>query len=857
MKYTIIRILLFIGLLTPGIAHSQIVNFVQYGVENGMAQSQVECIAQDDLGQLWIGTPSGLSKYDGNEFINYSKDDSLAEDWITAAFNDSRGNMWFGHWGGSITKWDTATQDFKSIKIESFNSYQQVSSFVEDTVNGILYFSTIGSGLFAYDLDSNNIRRIKLSEDKKSKFIVALYVDDEHIWIGTETNGIYVLNLQQLADGSTVSSVHLTEEHGLSSNFITDFTIFDNHFWVSTKKGLTVFPTAAIRSSYGGSVDKMDVVYFNEEEVLGTNRTSCLQIDNEGNLWIGTENQGVIKCVPTDGEYAFRNYGVQQGLSFYNVKALFLDRENSLWIGTDVGINQYISDYFLLYNEELGITNNIVWSITPDREGNIWLGTNEGVSQLINADNIDNDELTVGKYNIDLLSEVPVLATFQDSEGTIWFGTSGGNLFKRTVSGQYERVKIEARLKDVIYSITEDKENNIWLGTRNGAVKLDRKTSKLSLFTEEDGLGGNNVYKVLCGKDGTLWFAVLGGNLTSFSNDSFKIYGPEQGLNSKFVLSMTEDTDGNLWFGCYTGGLFKYDGKTFKNYTKADGLHSETPYAVVADKDNNIWLGTIFGIEKFNREKNTFELYTKADGFPGVEVNPNSIAKDNNGNLWFGTILGAVKYNPFVHKENKVPPVIVQGKLTVNNEDRMYPADHEFLQDEKDLTFDYRAINLVNSNKTLYQYKLEGPPGAKWSEPRESGFLEFNNLSPGNYRLLVRGINSDNAKSTPHEYVFSIETPFYQSWLFYFLQLAIIFGMLALAVVFGRKTGGSRTATILASIAIIIVFEYGINYVEDNVETVIGGIIFIKVGLNALLGLILFPVERLIKKRLIGTNEDD
>ena len=80
--------------------------------------------------------------------------------------------------------------------------------------------------------------------------------------------------------------------------------------------------------------------------------------------------------------------------------------------------------------------------------------------------------------------------------------------------------------------------------------------------------------------------------------------------------------------------------------------------------------------------------------------------------------------------------------------------------------------------------------------------------------------------------------------------------MLLLAVFYGRRTGGSRIATILASIAIIIVFEYGINYIEDVFEGEIGNVVFIKVGLNALLGLILFPVEAIIKKKLIKTHVD-
>jgi hypothetical protein len=89
------------------------------------------------------------------------------------------------------------------------------------------------------------------------------------------------------------------------------------------------------------------------------------------------------------------------------------------------------------------------------------------------------------------------------------------------------------------------------------------------------------------------------------------------------------------------------------------------------------------------------------------------------------------------------------------------------------------------------------------------------------------------------------------------MQVALIGIMLTLAVFYGRRTGGSRTATVLASIAIIIVFEYCINYVEDNVEAEIGSIAFIKVFLNVILGLILFPVEQFVTDKIIGSKNDD
>ena len=82
---------------------AQTTHFIHYGIEHGLPQSQVQTIEQDNDGNLWIGTMSGLSKYNGRTFVNYTKKDSLAEDWITSSCMDKSGNLWFGHWGGGVS----------------------------------------------------------------------------------------------------------------------------------------------------------------------------------------------------------------------------------------------------------------------------------------------------------------------------------------------------------------------------------------------------------------------------------------------------------------------------------------------------------------------------------------------------------------------------------------------------------------------------------------------------------------------------------------------------------------------------------------------------------------------------------
>lgn len=858
MMKTFKAILIFLILSVAGQLNAQVINFVQFGVEHGLAQSQVQSLVQDSEGKLWVGTISGLSVWDGSQFTNYDRNDSLAEDWVTASFRDSKGNLWFGHWGGSITRYDKGTEVFESIEIERFNSYQEVRQFVEDTARNVIIFATEGSGLFYYDVTAEQVKRIQFSIIEESKFIRTIYLDSKgNLWIGTENEGIFVFPGADLLNDS-IQSIHIKQEHGLSSNNIDQITEFNDKIWVATNAGITLMEFEAIEDLRPGG-GKTDFSYITNESGLNSNSVTCLEKDTKGRIWIGTSNKGVIKCTRDEnGKLDFTHYDIEQGLSFYSINCLYYDRENTLWIGTDVGLNQYTSEHFVLYDESVGLNNNIVWSVAADAEKNIWLGTNKGVTQLLNADDINNDSLSTRQYKISGLSDVPIYAIYPDREGNIWFGTADGSLFKRNKIGRYERVNIEAHIQDMIYSIAEDNDGNIWMGTRTGIVRINKRTNRLNIFTQEkDSIGGNNVFKVLKDKKGTLWFAVLGGTLTSWDGEKFKVWGPEDGMKNQFVLSAAEDSKGNLWFGCYTGGLYKYDGKTFTNYNETHGLHSSTPYAIIPDKDDNIWIGTSYGVEKFDPVNISFTHYTKTEGFLGVEINPNSIARDNNDNLWFGTILGVVKYNPNLEEINPTKPTVALEGLRINQESAPFPVDNEFSPLQNNLTFDYLGVSLKSPDKLRYRFRLLGQKESdiEWSEPTEQRAAYFSGLDAGKYQFQIKAINSDKIESDIITYPFNIKIPFYMSIQFYVLQFVVILIMLALAVFYGRKTGGSRTATILASIAVIIVFEYGINYVEDNVEATVGPIVFIKVMLNVILGLILFPVENFIRNFVVADGK--
>ena len=164
-------------LLIPFSASAQRTSFIEFGVEQGLVQSQVQSVLQDNDGNLWVGTLGGLSKYNGKTFSNYSKKDSLAEDWITTIYKDRKGNMWFGHWAGGVSMYDNETKRFQNLKIELYTRFKKINSILQDKT-GSFWIATDGSGIFKFDPIANTMISISKKEGLCSETVTGLCMDD-------------------------------------------------------------------------------------------------------------------------------------------------------------------------------------------------------------------------------------------------------------------------------------------------------------------------------------------------------------------------------------------------------------------------------------------------------------------------------------------------------------------------------------------------------------------------------------------------------------------------------------------------------------------------------------------------------
>ena len=255
-----------------------------------------------------------------------------------------------------------------------------------------------------------------------------------------------------------------------------------------------------------------------------------------------------------------------------------------------------------------------------------------------------------------------VLEIFEDSKGSLWFGTIPNGAAKYDGKALTYFTTADGLIGNTVTSFAEDKKGAIWIGTHSGLSKFDGK--KFTNFTDVNGLVNNMVSELLIDKEGTLWVGTWGGvsKFDSIGFSTFTIPNPDVKLLpyqsiKDLVTEIIEDKHGNIWIGRDGYGVCRYDGKSFTQYTKKDGLASTNVQVIREDKKGNIWFGSRVverdnpdttgrtgdgGLTRF--DGTTFFQFPEVNGLSKNETY--ALCVDRKGNVWIGANrLGAYRYD--------------------------------------------------------------------------------------------------------------------------------------------------------------------------------------------------------------------
>ena len=819
-------------------AQSHTIKFNNLTIKEGLSQSTVNCIIQDQFGFIWAGTQDGLNKFDGYnvEVYKHMLDDSasLSNSFITSLYIDNTGTLWIGTQDGGINY--KRNKQFKRLYLSEKLNISTVNVIKGDSL-GNIWFGTKKLGLIKYNPKTNEIKSYNKSNGFISNEINDLIVCNTNLIIAATSKGLVKLNCSTNEIlGTGFINKHLNE---LSINCLSK--INDSTILIGTNSGVNILKHTAIKSdaSYCSNINKLNNRYIlieNLSEELNKYVISNIYGKDINNIWFCTTGNGLINYkVENSNEINHNNCNstqVKRDNKKYNIHlyqnsnyvsnsllsdmtlSIYKDKTGCIWIGTQNGLSFFdpVKQFFTSYNSDYDINNSLIdkniWSISDINDSIILVGTRKGICKINNN--------TGNYYNYPYKSENPNLPENHDiwdvvsgKDNNIWVANNGGLYLLECYNNnnaRYKKIYIddEELNNNVVYDIDIDKHNNILLACSNGFVIVNPTDFSCDIIKHNDTLNNTIPYaegrKVYSAKNGDIWLGFVGKGLTKISLDtidekvnfSFTNYTTSNsGLSHNTVLSIWEDASENLWLGTYGGGLNKFDVQTkeFSHFTEKQGLSNNSIYGVIGGDSNKLWISTNFGLNVFNTKTETFKVFTEKDGLQSNEFNVNSYHKSNSGKLFFGGMSG---FNSFYSNEikiNQTPPIVSINNVKVLSENEYKDIPHYSNRTYFDtLKLGYKQNNLLlsfvglhysHSESNIYKIHLEG----LYEEPlfvNELRQITYSNLDPGKYIFKVWAANSDGIWSKPKELFIYINSPFWMHWAFITIAsvvlLLLIFG---------------------------------------------------------------------------------
>jgi signal transduction histidine kinase/ligand-binding sensor domain-containing protein/AraC-like DNA-binding protein len=562
----------------------------------GIPDAALLDLKKDLNGNYWfLGASSGLYKYTptaGKTMHFFNRDKKGVSDTFAnvTGFAVSSNFLWMVNSDCSLTKANANTGKIIFTTDVLKNAAKKISNYqLYIDAQGDLWVYSPGApqGIFYFDVSHQKMIHILKGNDKKSlnNDFVRSVVQDESglIWLATDHGGINILDKKDFSIRYLLN--YEDDNYSIVQNSINSM-YKDNSgiIWIGTfKKGICYynksiikFPLYRHKPSDPSSLSYNDVNRFVEDE--------------KGNIWIGTNGGGLVYFDRKAATFTRYSHDPANKNSLCNdvVVSLCMDHNNTLWIGTYFGgLDHYDGKKFIHYRhndaDTSSISDNAIWSIMEDSKHRIWIGTfssgldryerstntfrhfkatgfhsvhSKYVCDLMEAKNgdiwiatsngVDVFEQKMGDFSkyyhrdaskpLSSLGNDNTIALLQDSRGLIWVATRDGLTYYDQGNGEFKTLRKEDGLTDnIIVSIVEDKQHNIWAGTPNGLsniiINKNFQTGNLSFqfrnYNQSDGLQGKefNEYAACLTHEGELLFGGPNG---------FNMFTPQQIDNGNY-----------------------------------------------------------------------------------------------------------------------------------------------------------------------------------------------------------------------------------------------------------------------------------------------------------------------------------
>jgi ligand-binding sensor domain-containing protein/serine phosphatase RsbU (regulator of sigma subunit) len=749
--------------LFSAILNGQTYSFKNYGAESKIPSGFVYTINQSNDGFLWVGTGSGLSRFDGFTFFPVQYPDSTASRYPTANLKDKNGTLWFGCSDGSVFY----NRENKLIHVPLSNS-KSISDILEGP-DGLVYIIPQGHAVFGINpLKPEEIHEYSFSADPV--MFSATFTNSGNLLLGTlenilicklEKDSVSVVNVIEGFNNSSVTSIHQTDD---STRFVLGTA--DNGLF-------------QLRMSDKGNV----LTRFNDHLEWESLSVQSIQEDSDHNIWVSTFESGVIQFHFSDNYETVKSvrlYNTNSGLTANDVKMVFQDIEGNYWIGLyGEGISMLTSFAFSYYTPGKNSLENNVLYVNSFKDKYI-LGTPTGFHLF---DPVIGKSVSFTDLNSQV-GKTEITSFYLDQENNLWIGTGGNGLFVRNSSGS---VRLFYRSGDSGADFINDIEmddRNIWLATLNGVIVLDRSSGKdKNRFNINNGLPHNSINKIFIAKDGNTYIGTESERLYWIDHD-FNIRAGDAimyGSMLNKILSLSQDSKGIIWAATKGNGIFECLSDSVSAINRSNDLMSIYCYSILSDSENNIWIGHEKGFSRFNPETGIMRVFG-ADFAKGGVCNPEGMFESADRKIFIGTTEGLIVYDRLIDKKSVVAPLNNINYITINDIRYNYKPSFSLPYNKKYvIRVYYSGINFSAPDKVYYSTYLQGFDD-DWSKMTTSTEVRYN-LSYGKYKFNLISVNEDGlSKESPISFGILIKRPIRRTWWFILTVIAALTGIVILII---------------------------------------------------------------------------
>jgi ligand-binding sensor domain-containing protein/signal transduction histidine kinase len=732
----------------------------QYGhtawrIREGHFAGPPSAVTQTRDGFLWIGTQTGLIRFDGVRFVPWQPPagSHLPNERIVSLLGARDGSLWIGTANG-LAQW-------RAPNLVVHARVGRFGALLEDRRGTIWAGHTRAVSELPPLCRSvrGDFRCFRFADEYGLSYVRALHEDRQgDVWLGGD-RGVcrWKPETPENPECYTIASpAQVTEEYGV-------FVLGDDSggtLWAGTKAQGIWWLVAGRWMRYPSPPDPE----LEAQEMLS---------DREGGLWLGTLSHGLIRIAQRRTERFTR----ADGLSGDAVNDVFEDREGSLWVATTAGLDRFRDVKVATLTAQEGLGGGDVGAVVASRDGSLWIAERRALIHL------NPTGMSFYRGGQDLPGSSPT-SLFEDSRGRLWVGVDVGLAWWE--HGRFFQLKMpDGSAVGMVRAMAQDRDGNLWVATVDPSRPLVRvRDDRVIEVISADRLGGRQVRAMAADPEGGLWLGLASSELKRYRNGRIEAHGAVGDPSRRLIYNLLPDVRG-LWVATNQGlGLLR-NGKLSTLDTR-NGLPCDTIEDVVPGGDGSLWLKAACGLVQIlpgeldawsGHPERRVRVRAALDAFDGSQsgmspFTPRS-AKSLDGRLWFAIAEGGLQVvDPGKIAGNGIPPPVQILRLVADRK-RYEPQPRLRLPPlTRDLEIDYTALSFIIPERVRFRYRLEGA-GDGWHDAGTRREAFFNNLRPGSYRFRVVACNNDSVwNETGAALDFTLLPAFYQTGWFLLLCTA-------------------------------------------------------------------------------------